>query len=141
MPINENIPNNLQGNNVDIRQFHEITVLNFQNILFQSSLALVAKLYNDITLNRTQVQNILSHVKKFASNGFLEMLKDKTLTVVKNNNVPQEEIEALDAMFAAFRNMFSGLETETQQVNALRQSHCYISPKSYIISIGEKMKN
>lgn len=53
--INENVLNNLQENNVGIRQFHEITVLNFQNILFQSSLALVAKLYNDVTLNRTQV--------------------------------------------------------------------------------------
>jgi len=78
MPINENVLNNIQENNVDIRQFHEITVANFQNILSQSSLVLTAKLYNDITLNRTQVHDILDYVKKFVSSDFLEMLKNKT---------------------------------------------------------------
>jgi len=68
------------------------------------------------------------------------MLKNKTLTVIRNNNVPQEEIEDLDAMFSALHNMFSGLETETQRVNALQQSHCYICPNSYIIGVGEKIK-
>lgn len=68
------------------------------------------------------------------------MLKNKTLIVVRNNNVPQEEIENLDSVFAAMNNMFSGLETETQRVNALEQSHCYISPNSYIIGVDEKMK-
>lgn len=73
------------------------------------------------------MQDILDHVQKFVSSGFLEMLKDKTLTVVRNNNVPQEEIEDLDATFAALHNIFSDLETETQRVNALEQSHCYIT--------------
>ncbi|KYM95062.1 hypothetical protein ALC62_14308 [Cyphomyrmex costatus] len=138
--INENVPNNLQENNVDIRQFHEITVINFQNILFQSSLALVAKLYNDLTLNRTQVQNTLDYFKNFASSSFLEVLKDKTLTVLRDNNVSQDEIENLDAMFAAIHNMFSGFETETQRINALEQSFCYVRPTSYVIGMSEKMK-
>lgn len=140
MFMNENVLNIWQENNIDIRQFHEITVLDFQNILFQSSLALAAKLYNNITFNRTQVQNILDYIKQFVSSDFLEMLKNKIFTVIRNNNVPQEEIEELEAMFAAINNMFSGLETETQRVNALQQSHCYIGPNSYIIGVGEKMK-
>jgi len=86
---------------MDIRQFHKITVLNFQNILFQSSLVLIVKLYNDVTLNRIQVQDILDYLKNFTLSSFLEMLKDKTLTVLRDNNVPQDEIENLDVMFAA----------------------------------------
>ena len=129
MPINENVHNNLQGN-PNIRQFHEI-VLNFKNLIYQSSLALVAKLYNDITLNRTQVQNILDYIKQFASSGFLEMLRNEILTVVRNNNIPQEEIENVDTMFAALYDMFLNLESETQRVNALEQSDCYVGPNSY----------
>lgn len=137
--MNENVPN-LEGNHVDIRQFHEITAIRFKNILFRSCLALSAKLYNDITLNRTQVQNIIDHIITFISNGFLELLKDKTLTILTDNNISQDEIENLDAMFAAMHNMFLGLETETQRVKALEGSYCYIAPKSYIISMDEKMK-
>lgn len=140
MFMNEDVPNNLQGNDVNIRQFDEITVLNFQNILYESSLAVSAKLYDDISLNRTQVQNILEYVKEFASSGFLEILKTKTFTVLRDNNVPLENIEDLDTMFALIHNMFSGFETETQRVNALEQCHCYVGPKSYIIGVSEKMK-
>lgn len=140
MLINENVCYNLQDNDMDVMQFHQITVLNFQNILFQSSLALAAKLYNDITLNRNQVHNIFEDIKTFVLSGFLEIVKNKTLTVVRNNNVPEEDIEHLDAIFVAMQNMFSGLETEGQRVNALEHSYCYIRPKSYIISVGEKMR-
>lgn len=104
-------------------------------------MALVAKLYNDITLNRTQVQNILDYIKQFASSGFLEMLRNETLTVVRNNNIPQEKIENLDTMFAVLYDMFSNLKSETQRVNALEQSDCYVGPNSYIIGVGEKIKN
>jgi len=69
------------------------------------------------------------------------MLRNKTLTVVRNNNIPQEEIENLDTMFAALYDMSSNLESETQRVNALEQSDCYVGPNSYIISVGEKIKN
>lgn len=140
LPINEDVPNNVEDDDVNIRHFQDITVLHFQNILFQSSLNLVAKLYYDVTLNRTQVQNIIDYIKNFASSDFLEVLKHKILTVARNNNIPQEEIEDLDAMFVAVREMFLDFATETLRVNALKQSHCYIGPKSYIIGVDEKIR-
>jgi len=58
-----------------------------------------------MTLLLTQVQGILDYFKNFASSSFLEMLKDKILIVLRDNNVPQDEIENLDVMFA-IHNMF-----------------------------------
>lgn len=42
-------------------------------------------------------------------------------------------------MFNTMQNIFQGLETETQRINALKASQFYVCPQSYRIGIAEKV--
>ena len=49
-------------------------------------------------------------------------------------------MQHLIEMFNTIENVFQGLETETQRVNALKASQTYICPQTYRIEVSEKMK-
>jgi len=87
--INENIELNLNMRNLfeidngdqneQIRCMHNsaITALHFKNFIFESSRALIAKLYTLSTLNRAHVQEVIELISEFFSGGFIAMLRSE----------------------------------------------------------------
>lgn len=142
-----NVPNvmpvavdNDKENEVDIVN-EPITPAILKYTLFNSSLALSAKLYSSTTLNRTQVQKIIDYINDHSSSGYLDVLKSKIDLMLQDTDQREEDVRHLNEMFSALKNMFFGLETEYLRVKALEGNKCYISPISYIIGPGEKMRN
>ncbi|KMQ88400.1 hypothetical protein RF55_12125, partial [Lasius niger] len=116
-----------------------ITALDFKKAIFESSRALIAKLYASTTLNRVQVQEIIELFSDFCSGGFITMFRFKTLSMLQAAEQRQNDMQQLIEMFNTIQNVFQGLETETQRVNALKASQSYICPQTYRIGVSEKM--
>lgn len=116
-----------------------ITALDFKNAIFTSSRALIAKLYAPSTLNRAHVQEIIQLISELFSGSFITMLRAKTLSILRAVEHRENDIQDLIEMFNAIENIFQGLETERQRVNALKASQSYICPQTYRIGVSEKM--
>jgi len=138
--INENVELNLNirnlfeqidndNQNEQIRCMHNgaITALDFKNVIFESSRALIAKLYTLSTLNRAHVQEVIELISEFFSGGFIAMLRSKTLSILRAED-QRLNMQHLIEMFNTIENVFEGLKTETQKVNALKISYSYICP-------------
>jgi len=134
----EQIDNGDQNEQIRCMPNSVITALDFKNVIFESSRALIAKLYTLSTLNRTHVQEIIELISEFFSGGFIAMLRSKTLSILRAED-QRQNMQHLIEMFNTIENVFEGLKTEIQRVNALKVSYSYICPQTYRIGISEKM--
>ncbi|XP_043481648.1 uncharacterized protein LOC122510809 [Leptopilina heterotoma] len=133
----------VEGNNEEHNEIDRApaTSVILRNTLYNSSLALSAKLYSSNTLNRAQIQDVIDYMKEYSSSGFLEDLKSRVDNMLRDTNQREEDVRELNQMFSVLQNPFSKLETEYLRMNALEDHDCYIRPVSYIIGPGEKIKN
>ncbi|RLU15468.1 hypothetical protein DMN91_012462 [Ooceraea biroi] len=67
------------------------------------------------------------------------MLRSKILSTLRAVEQRPNDIQHLIEMFDTIKNVFQGLETETQRMNALKASQSYICPQTYRIAVSEKM--
>lgn len=154
MEVNDNVEFNFNMHNVceligngdqnEQIEMHnvDITTLDFKNTVFKCSRALVATLYSSSTLSRAHVDEIIKLISELFSGNFMMMLRSKTLSLLRTieQRDKNNEIQHLIEMFDIIEKLFEGLETERQRVNALKASQCYISPRTYIIGVSEKIK-
>lgn len=161
--VNEQNVNNHEGNNdneVDNMEFendpqqnfenlqahvhepvdNEISVPDFKLALYNSSLALSAKLYSVPSINRSRVQSILDICSDFSCSAHLEVLESKVNRMLRNYDGPQQDLHDLREMFISMRDSFEGLRTERQRIIALKQSNVYFPPKSFFIGRDWIMK-
>jgi len=70
--------------NEQIEDMHNvaITALDFKKAIFESSRALIAKLYASSTLNRTHVQEIIELISEFFSGGVITIFRLKILSIL-----------------------------------------------------------
>lgn len=127
------------GNQI-VEAHQAMTVRDFRRALFQSSLSYSAKLYSNISMNRSKVQEMVNLTSDFASSGFLDINKHKTISLLTDHNVPNEEVHDLNEMFSSMQNSFLGLKTESQRVRALENSDCFVHPKKFHVGVREVIK-
>jgi len=151
--INENIELNLNKKNLfeqidngdqneQIKCMHNgaITALDFKNVIFESSRALIAKLYILSILNRAHVQEIIELISEFFSGGFIAMLRSEILSIWRAED-QRQYMQHLIEMFNIIENVFEVLKTETQRVEctlSLKVNYSYICSQTYRIGISKK---
>lgn len=111
----------------------DITSYDFKKALVKSSLVFILKLYASNTLNRTHIQEIVNLVSELLTSGYINLLKTKVFNILQNSNHKSEDLQELSLMFDTCENIFDGLQTDYQRLNAFKDSDCYVAPVSYII--------
>lgn len=103
LEVNENVELNFNMRNAlqqiddqdeQIEGMHDIvfTAFDFKKAVFESSRALVAKLYASSTFNRVHVQNIIEFILEFLCGNFVTMLKSKVLSMLRDVDQRQDDI-------------------------------------------------
>lgn len=135
--LNEELDFNV---NVEPINVPEPSVQDFQMAIYESSLALAAKLYSDPSLNRARIQDILNLSSDFMSSGFLDVVENKLNFMLRDYQGPQKDIDDIRLMFSSMHDSLKGLNTERQRLNAFKDSNCYVEPQSFYIGVGEVLK-
>lgn len=118
-----------------------VSVLDFKSLLFNSSLALSCQLYENVTLNISQVQSIIGYFREYMSSGVLNILKTNVFSMLQNTNESENDLNNLNEIFQTLENLFQGLETERLRIKCLEQTSCYIHLVTYNIGVIKKIKN
>jgi len=117
----------------NISDSNSISVYDVKKALVDSTLIFVSKLYASNTLNRAHVQEIVNAASELLSSGYLNILKNKVFTMLSKFDYSNEELRELSLMFNACDNIFAGLYSDYERLEALKESEFYIAPTSYVI--------
>ncbi|XP_072759388.1 uncharacterized protein [Anoplolepis gracilipes] len=110
-----------------------ISVFDVKKALVDSTLVFVSKLYASDTLNRAHVQEIVDATSELLSSGYLNILKNKVFKMLSKFDYNNEDLRELSLMFNACDNIFSGLYSDYERLETLKESEFYTAPITYVI--------
>lgn len=112
---------------------NSLSVYDVKKALGDSALLFVSKLYASNTLNRAHVQEIVDAASELLSSGYINILKNKVFTMLSKFDYSNKELRELSLMFNTYDNIFAGLHSDYERLEALKESEFYIAPTSYVI--------
>jgi hypothetical protein len=100
----------------------------------------IAKLKSHSSIPASVVDDVISSVDEFFSGECIKLLKQKTELVFTTLNVDltDSNVAALMSEFDQASSMFSGLQTQYQQMKYFKECGSYIEPVSYVV--GTKLE-
>ena len=104
----------------------------FHQLLRNVSLQFTATLYNNKTVSRKYVDNVISETNKFLSK-ILSHLKEMINSEIKNNN---EIVQNTNNFVLITSTCLSMFETEQKRFTQYKTLNTFVNPESY--SIGER---
>lgn len=109
------------------------TLHDIKKALVNSTFMFVSQLYSSYTINRVHVQEIIDVVSELLVSEYLSILKKGVFTSLSKFNCTNEALSELSSISNACENIFDGLHTEYERLQAFKESTCYIAPVTYVI--------
>lgn len=107
-------------------------ITDFKTMLEKETIAFVAKLYDNPSLPRNCVQDMIDQFNLYLSSGFIQLLEYVTDTL-KKLNISSDTSNNITLMFKYLADPLSSLKTEYLRHKQFEMSNCLIKPQEIII--------
>lgn len=115
-----------------------LTLDDFKKLMNDECMLFLSKLYNSSLLPRKYIQELIDFVSEFLSGGFVTILKNFVIDILKMYATEEKHITDVENMFQMLLNPFADYKTEYLRMKMFETSTFFIKPIQY--KIGERQK-
>lgn len=112
----------------------------FNDVLQKAVIHFIAKFYDDLSFNRSMIQDIIIRVGSLMKSGVFDIIKDCCSQIFGNIENTKDNLNGITNMINMLENLFDPLNTDYKRIKYFNDSNMLIKPIEQILGVTYQQK-